>query len=80
MIERKFTARVHEEDDGSLWAEIEELPGVFSSGDNEDELRENIVDAIILYLSVEERPVRAESVRIEEGSRFVPGARVAMCV
>ncbi len=26
--QREFTANVHEEDDGSYWAEVSELPGV----------------------------------------------------
>jgi len=45
-----YTVRIHEED-GSLWAEVEELPGLFVSGSDEDELQEALEEAIGLYLS-----------------------------
>jgi len=41
---------IHPED-GGLWAEVEELPGCFASGDNEEELQEALMEAIGLYLS-----------------------------
>lgn len=43
-------AVVHEEDDGSLWAEVRELPGCFASGFSEEELREALVEAVQLAL------------------------------
>ncbi len=43
---------VRHEDD-SLWATVEEFPGVFATGDNLDELRESLEGGISLML---ERP------------------------
>lgn len=45
-----YTLVVHEED-GSLWAEVQELPGCFISGDNLDELKEAAQEAIETYLT-----------------------------
>jgi predicted RNase H-like HicB family nuclease len=38
-------------EDGSLWATVDEYPGVFSTGDNLDELRENLQEGIALVLT-----------------------------
>jgi predicted RNase H-like HicB family nuclease len=40
-------------EDGSLWATVEEFPGVFATGDNLEELRESLEEGIALML---ERP------------------------
>lgn len=42
--------RVHDEDDGTLWAEVLDYPGCFASGRDMDELAEGLDDAIALYL------------------------------
>lgn len=52
-----YTVHVHEEDDGSLWATVEQLPGCFASGFSEEELEESLIEAISLYLSAPESPV-----------------------
>jgi len=63
MPEREFRVFVHEED-GSYWAEVDGLPGCFASGDDLDELREAVVEAITLYLASGEtspQPARTEA-------------------
>jgi predicted RNase H-like HicB family nuclease len=45
----EYTARIHHED-GTYWAEVPELPGVFASGDNVDELLDGLKEAVALYL------------------------------
>jgi predicted RNase H-like HicB family nuclease len=50
MAEREFQVFVHEEN-GSYWAEVAGLPGCFASGDDLDELREAVIEAITLYLA-----------------------------
>jgi predicted RNase H-like HicB family nuclease len=45
-----FDALVHEEDDGSYWAEVQELPGCFASGFSLEELREALFEAMQLWL------------------------------
>ena len=52
MAEREYRVLVHE-DDGAYWAEVEGLPGCFASGDDLEELRESVVEAITLYLEGE---------------------------
>jgi len=54
---RTYQAVVHHED-GSYWAEVPELPGCFAAGDTLDELKESLIEAIVLYLGGEppERP------------------------
>ena len=38
-------------EDESLWATVEEYPGVFATGDNLDELRESLQEGIALVLA-----------------------------
>lgn len=50
MAEARFHVVVHSEDDGSLWAEVEELPGCFASGFDLPELKEALYEAMQLWL------------------------------
>ncbi len=45
----ELTARVHHEG-GTYWADVPELPGVFASGDNLDELLAGLKEAVALCL------------------------------
>ena len=47
---QEFTVNLHQEEDGSFWAEVVELPGCFASGEDLNELREALEEAISLYL------------------------------
>jgi predicted RNase H-like HicB family nuclease len=44
-----FTVTVHRESD-HFWAEVDDLPGCFATGFDENELRECLEEAISLYL------------------------------
>lgn len=57
-----YTVRV-EQEDGGWWAEVVDLPGCFASGEDLDELRRALEEAIGLYLS---GSGRAKVVRILE--------------
>jgi predicted RNase H-like HicB family nuclease len=60
MAKITFHATIHEEDDGTYWAEVKELPGCFASGHELPELEEALVEAIQLCLPeglVMENPV-----------------------
>lgn len=46
------------EEEGSLWAEVKDLPGCFATGDNEAELIEALSEAISLYLSHPNHPIQ----------------------
>lgn len=46
----ELTAKVHHED-GMFWAEVNELPGCFASGETPAELIETLDEAVSLYLS-----------------------------
>ena len=45
----EYTARMHHED-GTYWAEVPELAGVFASGDTVNELLDGLKEAVALYL------------------------------
>jgi predicted RNase H-like HicB family nuclease len=45
----EYTARIHHED-GTYWAEMLELPGVFALGDGVDELLDGLKEAVAIYL------------------------------
>lgn len=59
-----FRAIVHSED-GTLWAEVEEMPGCFATGDSMDELVESLTEAISAYLSSAGVTVTVNSLRLE---------------
>jgi predicted RNase H-like HicB family nuclease len=67
----ELNARVRVEDDGSLWAEVEELPGCFASGDGLDELVEALAEAVFMHTHEVEGDVRSEP---GDGPRLVPTA------
>jgi len=46
---RQLTVKVRFEDE-SLWATVDEFPGVFATGDTVDELRESLEEGIALVL------------------------------
>lgn len=47
----EYVVRVHDAEDGSLWAEVLDLPGCFATGDTLDELREALQEAISLCVA-----------------------------
>jgi predicted RNase H-like HicB family nuclease len=48
----EYTATIHREDD-HYWAEVDQLPGCFATGDSAGELVEAVSEAISLYLADE---------------------------
>lgn len=48
--ELTYTVEIHNED-GSLWAEVLEVPGCFASGDSLEELVESLSEALSFVLS-----------------------------
>jgi len=50
MQSMELHASIHEDDDGSLWADVKELPGCFASGATMSELTEALIEAVGLYL------------------------------
>jgi len=66
-----LNARIHRED-GSYWADVAELPGVFASGVTFTELREALGEAVALTLDVPEDAVTIPVVeRLEAGDRRI---------
>ena len=65
-VEIEYVVRVHEEDDGSFWAEVLDLPGCFASGDSLDELREALQEAISLYIADDPEAGRISTMRPQE--------------
>jgi predicted RNase H-like HicB family nuclease len=58
-------ATIHEDSDGSYWAEVKELPGCFASGTTISELTEALLEAVNMCLESaperkrKRRPARA---------------------
>jgi predicted RNase H-like HicB family nuclease len=50
MADITFHVDIHEEPDGSLWAQVKELPGCFASGFSMDELQEALFEAMQMWL------------------------------
>ena len=60
----RYTVRVHQEPgEQQLWAEVLELPGVFVTGADMEELRQALTEAISLYLS---EPGNEKHVELED--------------
>ena len=49
MAQIRFDVTIREED-GMLWAEVEQLPGCFTSGENIEELEEALFEALQMCL------------------------------
>lgn len=56
-----LTAHIHRED-GSYWADVPELPGVFATGDTLDELFESLREGVGMVLAGDSEP---ESIQVE---------------
>ncbi len=61
----QYTLNIRHED-GIYWANIEQIPGCFATGDSMDELMTNMAEAVGLALSTPESTVHAEF----DSSRF----------
>ncbi|MCL2542741.1 MAG: hypothetical protein FWE71_09845 [Nocardioidaceae bacterium] len=72
-----YRVLVHRDEDGSLWAEVEQLPGLFVTGETTEELTEALAEAIELYLSTPESSVAVRVDRMREESRTLD-ARVRL--
>lgn len=57
-------AAIHEDDDGTFWAEVRELPGCFASGSSWNELMEALIEAVEMCLP--EDASSARLARVEE--------------
>ena len=53
--QKQLSVVIHYED-GSIWAEVPELPGCFASGETMAELTEAVEEAVGLYLATADRP------------------------
>lgn len=69
MAQRKFNVLVTEEDDGTFWAAVEELPGCFASGRDFDELTDALSEAIQMCLPDDVKLGRLVSVNAKDETR-----------
>jgi predicted RNase H-like HicB family nuclease len=75
---KELHVNVRHEDD-SLWATVDEFPGVFATGDNLDELRQSLEEGISLVLerpngevpTVTVQPLRLEPVETTASAELV---------
>ena len=68
-----YTVRIHREEGEQPWAEVVELPGCLASGRDMPELRENLAEAIGLYLST---PTARVSVHLEDTADSITERRI----
>ena len=65
----ELTVRVHFED-GAYWAEVQELPGCFASGETLDALKDALGEGIEMYLEDDEASARPDLVEaLRQGTR-----------
>jgi predicted RNase H-like HicB family nuclease len=65
----ELTVRVHFEG-GAYWAEVQELPGCFASGETLDALKDALEEAIAMYLEDDEASARPDLVEaLRQGTR-----------
>jgi predicted RNase H-like HicB family nuclease len=53
----EVVAKIHTDDDGSLWAEVDGMPGCLASGRTMDELLEALQESVALYLTDGDGPL-----------------------
>lgn len=53
----KIKAIIHEAEEGGFWAEIPTLPGCSTQGETLEELTDNLMEAIALWLEVGEEAI-----------------------
>lgn len=69
MAQLKFNVLVTEEDDGTFWAAVEQLPGCFASGRDFDELTDALSEAIQMCLPDDVKLGRLVSVNAKDETR-----------
>lgn len=72
----EFHAIIHEED-GSYWAEVQELPGCFASGKDLNELQEALIEAIGMCLTEKEHTRTKAEVNTQRQAMRIGGITVA---
>ena len=61
LIKMILKAIVHPAEDGGFWAEVPALPGCLTQGENLEELRSNLREAIELWLLVDDDVMTANA-------------------
>ncbi|MDD3263075.1 MAG: type II toxin-antitoxin system HicB family antitoxin [Candidatus Absconditabacteria bacterium] len=66
----KFTIKIFQEQDGSFYAEVLELPGCFTTGETIDNLKNNINEAIECYLEGMKKDVEQKAVSFDYWTQY----------
>jgi len=53
----RYKVIVHEAEEGGYWAQVPSLPGCVSQGETLEEVKDNIKEAIEVYLESQEKDV-----------------------
>ena len=78
-MRRTYTVQVHEAEDGTFWAQVDELPGCFATGDDLDELKEAVVEAISMCLPEADRSAARQASGEEVGRAWRVGSLTLTC-
>ena len=54
-------AIVHKAEEGGFWAEVPSLPGCLTQGETHEELKANLLEAIELWLSVDNKAMESNA-------------------
>jgi predicted RNase H-like HicB family nuclease len=57
----KIKAIIHQAEEGGFWAEVPALPGCSTQGESIEELKENLKEAISLWLDVGQEELEGQS-------------------
>lgn len=79
MEQTTYQVHVSQDDDNSLYATIEELPGLFASGADLVELEEALREAVEMYLSSANVVVKVTGLSLTQ-DRLVDDDHVPACV
>ncbi|MBV8730622.1 MAG: type II toxin-antitoxin system HicB family antitoxin [Acidobacteriia bacterium] len=60
-----FIVVIHEDPEGGFWAEVPALPGCYSQGENIEELKDNVREAIAGVLEVMKEQGRSPESNIQ---------------
>ena len=66
----KFTIKIFQEEDKSLYAEVVELPWCFTTAENIDELHEKIEEAVECYLEWMQKDVKEKKVSFDYRKQY----------
>ncbi len=70
MWTSKFTIKIYQEEDNSLYAEVIELPGCFTTAENIEELHWKVEEAVQCYLEWMQKDIKEKAVSFDYRKQY----------